>query len=390
MSIIVTFIYEKRAFSIQCSLEEEIINIYKKFVSKLNPNLTVNDFDFFYEGKKLGKDSRSLSNSIFIDKNNITISAEKKSKIIKCPQCICNNCIIDIDNYIIKFYGCKFNHTDFKIFDDYTKTQKIPLTRIFCDKDGCNKNQENDPEDFYKCLTCGHLLKHSRSYCNSHHKEHDTKFNKQHIQVKFEEKNYFCEEHFKKFIKYCFKCKKNLCDNCEDEHKNHQVKKYDSMLPDINEFKESLNKIKEKIENVKLFIEFIKKNLLDGPMKIYEKYCEILNDIIEKYELNNKEFKNYGVLKNFLNFKKSNKTIMDDLDKIINEEDYKKKSHILIDMYQRDSQNYKNLNNNVSIETKKDDIDDLKEWEEIWKKVQETKIEKNLEKQKNNGKVDKK
>lgn len=187
----VTFIYEKRTFGIQCTLEEEMISIYKKFLSKINPNLTVNDFDFFYEGKKLDIDLQNLRDSVFRDKNDITILAEKKSKIIKCPQCIYNNCIIDIDNYIIKFYGCKYNHTVFKLFDDYTETQKIPLSRIFCDKDVCKNNQGNDPEDFYKCLTCSQLLKHPKFYGNSHHIEHDTKYNKKHIQVKFEEKIFF-------------------------------------------------------------------------------------------------------------------------------------------------------------------------------------------------------
>lgn len=40
---------------------------------------------------------------------------------------------------------------------------------------------------------------------------------------------------------------------------------------------------------------------------------------------------------------------MDDLDKIINEDNYKNKTYILIDMYQRESKNYKNINNNNKI-----------------------------------------
>ena len=98
MNTRVSFIYEKRSFQIQCSLEDKIEDIYIKFITKLNPNLSIHDFDFYYEGNKLDNSIQDLNNDIFTDKNEITISVEKKSKIIRCPQCICNDSILDIDN----------------------------------------------------------------------------------------------------------------------------------------------------------------------------------------------------------------------------------------------------------------------------------------------------
>ena len=44
----IIFIFEKRAIEVQCNRNEEIKKIYGKFISKLNPKLNINDFDFFF------------------------------------------------------------------------------------------------------------------------------------------------------------------------------------------------------------------------------------------------------------------------------------------------------------------------------------------------------
>ena len=59
---------------------------------------------------------------------------------------------------------------------------------------------------------------------------------------------------------------------------------------------------------------------------------------------------------------------MDDLDKIINEENYQIKANYLFDIYKKEQKNYKNnisnLNNLINkYENKSDDLDDLMEWE---------------------------
>ena len=101
---------------------------------------------------------------------------------------MCNDCIIDIEDYVINFYGCKYNHTDYKIIDDYQETQKIKFSKLICHKDGCGKNQSNDPEDFFKCLTCGQILNHTQYYCSVHSKEHDKNNDNKHKQVKYDQK----------------------------------------------------------------------------------------------------------------------------------------------------------------------------------------------------------
>ena len=128
----------------------------------------------------------------------------------------------------------------------------------------------------------------------------------------------------------------------------------------IKDISESLDKIKNKIGNLGHIINGIKRNL-DNAMKIYEKYYEIAKDILEKYELYNKDLQNYRILRSILNLKKSNKTIIDNLDKIINGKELKDKVITLIDTYEGDRHNYKK-GNNIIIE--RNDDDEFKEWEE--------------------------
>ena len=359
VTVTVTFFYERKTIEIQCSFEEQMINIFQIFVKKLNPSFTINDFDFFFEGRKL--DNNSTENLNFLSKKSkITIFVEKRSRIIRCPKCICNDSIINIENYHLTFSGCKYNHNVNRLFNEYNECQRIDLSQIVCSKSGCPNNQRDDPKDFYKCLTCTKSLRHTKYYCYKHSLEHD----KTHIKIKYDEKNYYCEKYFHKFIKYCFTCKRNLCHDCIDEHKDHETINYATITPNIKGIKEDINLIKGKINDLGHVIEDIKEKL-EGAVKIFEKYCEIANDIIEKYELFNKKYKNYRVLKSIFNIKKSNKKIIDDLEAINKGLNLKDKINTLIDIYEGDRTNYREGNynkNENNKDNKKDEDEDLKEW----------------------------
>ena len=95
-------------------------------------------------------------------------------------------------------------------------------------------------------------------------------------------------------------------------------------------------------------------------MNLYEKYCEISYDIIEKYELFNKNLKNYRILKSIHNLEKSTGKINDDLNRIVNEKNLKDKICELIDIYQGDRNDYKDGINN-KINNNNDSDDDLYE-----------------------------
>ena len=63
--------------------------------------------------------------------------------------------------------------------------------------------------------------------------------------VDYEDKNYICSKHSKKFDSYCKICHKNYCMFCSGEHdKNHQLIYFRDMLPDINKIDNELNELK--------------------------------------------------------------------------------------------------------------------------------------------------
>ena len=126
------------------------------------------------------------------------------------------------------------------------------------------------------------------------------------------------------------------------------------MTKDTKNIKDNLNKIKDTIEDLKCIVEKIKE-YLDGSVRIFEKYYNIAQDVIYKYETYNKELKNYRILKSVLNLKDSNEKIMKDLDEIINGEKFMEQINRIINIYIVDREDYtkgsQNQNNNSIINT---------------------------------------
>ena len=329
----VFFSYEKKTIQIQCTPKDEMKKIFERFAGKLNAN--INDFEFFYEGNKINKNS-TLLDLINNEKNKeVLISVEKKVKIIKCPLCTCNDCILNIENYKLNFSNCKYNHNVYKIFDEYKESQKIDHSKILCCTNGCDANQKDT--EFYKCLKCTQLVKRTRYYCE----KCNTKHNEKHKRIKYDVKNYYCEKDFEQFKYYCYNCNKDLCDKCKNAHNNnHHIESYEIMKPkDINNINDYLNQIKDKISDLKYIIDDMK-GYLDGAIKILEQYYEIGKDIIEKYELYNTNLKNHRIIQSLKNLEISNKKVMKDLNEIINDKDLNNQINNLIKIYVGDRKNY--------------------------------------------------
>lgn len=343
-----TFIYETRSILVSGSSTEETASLLLKFINKLNPASELCDYIFYYEGNIVDSDTIIGNYPLISDKNEITISVQKNLRIIKCPKCNYNDCVINLADYQVNFYGCEHKHSYSTTYNKYFRTQKMELSDIKCCVPNCPYNEQNNNLDFFLCLSCSKLLDRSKSYCNACDKFHD----KEHERIKFDHKNYHCKQHFKQYMRYCFNCKKNLCEECVKEHAEHNHKSYEVMAPkkeELENLKNSLELMKKNINNLKLVVDDIIYSLY-GSIKIFQSYYDIAKNIIDKYEKFNKgpkDYKNYTMLKTLRDLKKSNEKVMKDLNEIIYEKEMINKSEKILNIYQNKNSKYKgNINDN--------------------------------------------
>ena len=155
------------------------------------------------------------------------------------------------------------------------------MTKIICNK--CKeKNKSNIyNNEIYRCINCKMNL---CPLCKlNHDKTHDI--------INYDIKDYICEIHKETFIKYCNECKMNLCLSCNNMHKTHNnVIHYEDIIPDIDKIKEDKKKIRNLIDNLNNDIKNIIKELnkVNENMEIYYKIYE---DIINRYESKNRNYK---------------------------------------------------------------------------------------------------
>ena len=383
MELKVNFFYQNNSFQIQCSSNDEMVEVLGKFKSKLNPASSIHDYEYYYQGKEFSYES-TIAKNLKLNSNNkeITISVKRRVRICKCPNCKCNDCIINLSNYQCAFYGCKYDknkeHEVITVYDNYKNFQNINYSEIRCHTNGCEKNLENEQYDFYKCLTCSKRDKIGKYFCY----ECKLKHKNTHILVKYDEKNYYCGEHFEAYEKCCLTCTKDLCKGCEDEHAGHEIASYTEMTTSVQDLRATLKTIKENIDTLEEVIENIKYNL-DGTKRIYKRYYNISLDIIRKFETFNKTTKNYRILRTVRNLKFSNKQMLESLEKIINEKELQNKCSIIIETYLSKENLYKGvINKSIKIIETESDAN----WYEEIQKVKKNKMEKELEKEKDSEK----
>jgi hypothetical protein len=375
MEVKATFSYLTKSIQVKCKDDELIQKMFESFASELKDGSEWNHYIYYYEGKKLGHGTKICEDKYIAHKKEITITAQKKLRVVKCPKCKCNDCIVNLKDYVLSYYGCKYNHTFTTVYDEYINDQKIDTSELRCNAPGCDRTQQNYALGFYKCLTCSDLVSHSTYFCKEHKELHE----QDHETVKYDKKNYYCEKHFKPFVKYCFTHKENLCEECSTEHKEHKVMSYESMVPNIDKLKESLKAVESNIVKLRIIIDDLKTRL-DGALRIFRRYSYIANDVIGKYELFNTELKNYRILKSLRNLQSTNITMNKNLNEIIKEKDPISRINSLIHLYELNEANYKK--NNITIDISKENDDDW--WDEITKneKVRESGSKEEKEKKK--------
>jgi hypothetical protein len=333
MEINVSFIYLTKIIKVKCKDDEDINEMYAKFTNELNDDSQPTHYIYYFDGKKLGNKGIIRKDKYLRDKEDITITVQKKLRIVKCPECICNDCIVNLDNNQLTFYGCKYKHINARRYDDYITEQRIIGPELKCSAVGCDRNQQNYFKGFYKCFGCSTVEDihesnrggGSQYYCKDHIEDEE---HEGHFFAKYDKKSYYCGKHSKAYSNYCFTHKKDLCDDCLNHHIDCKVRDYNLMDPNIKQLKENLNLMEKNINILRIKIENITRHLLDA-LRVFKRYHYIAKDIIGKYELFNNELKNYRILKSLRNLKATNIKMNKELTDVITEQDTFKKINSL-------------------------------------------------------------
>lgn len=99
--------------------------MYEKFINELKDNSKPTHYIYYYEGKKLENKGAIRKDKYLRDLKNITITPQKKLRIVKFPECVCKDCIVNLENNQLTFYGTKYKHINARRYDNYITEQRI-------------------------------------------------------------------------------------------------------------------------------------------------------------------------------------------------------------------------------------------------------------------------
>ena len=327
MSTTIVFSYNGNEILIQGNYKDKMKDLFEKFESKIGKNIS--KFYFIYGGENIKKDlvleqiiqdSDKIRNklNILVGEEESTIKSESNkiidSKEVICPKCN-ENIFLKFRNYRINLINCKNEHNINNLsFEEYSNLQKIDLSKIICSKCEAKKSDTYNNE-FYKCNTC------SMDLCPLCKTIHD----KNHIIINYSLKNYICQKHNLNYIKYCNKCKDNICMKCTKDHKNHDIIYFEELLPneetlanEISEFRTNIDKFNNMLNDLIAKLNKVKDNI--------EIFYNMVNNSIQNYNI---KYVNYHILKNLNEFLEYKDNILKELNNINNSNDFKKCNNII-------------------------------------------------------------
>ena len=335
------FNYNGNNIKIQCKLNENIKEIFKKLANKIQKD--IKDLYFLYNGIKVNegikledinnkedqiniisyqglfplelsfRDYAILVCDINNDKNNNII---KNPKDIICPECG-KNCLINIKDYKIDLYKCDNKHyiNNILLKDFYNSQIKYESQLV------CNNCYQNHKEIYnnkiYKCCNCDINL---CPLCKSNH-------NNEHIIIDYELINYICNIHNERYTSYCKQCEINICSTCEITHNfQHSFIYHRDIIK---------NKGKNNIIELKIKINELKNEINDIISKLnkIKEYMDIYYSISENIINTNTKNRNYQILMNKSKINEYNKNIIKDINSIINEKNTEIKFKFLYQIY---------------------------------------------------------
>ena len=349
----VTFNYVGGSITISITGDKKIKDMIQMFLDKFNPNAKIYNYVYNFGGRRINPytyDQTIEENKDFGDPSvtKVNISVQKNIHIIKCPKCNYDDCVINIGGYKTIFYNCEHFHLQGSSYDNYFTDQIFYPEKILCSNPGCPENELTDP-NFKMCLTCSELLNRTKSICSkcisNHHKQY--RDGKEHKIINYDDKNYSCKVHVKDMIKYCFKHKQSLCEDCEKDHKDHtdKIKSIDLLVPEKEEIQKIKNDLKEiqlNIESLRIIIDDLKYTL-GRALDLYQNYYDIGSDIMYKFESFNEpegSYRDFTIFKSLRNLRISNEQILKEINQIKAGKDKIQKAGKLIGIYQKKKNDY--------------------------------------------------
>ena len=312
------FNYKGSNIIIQCDITDKMEDIIERFLLKIEKIKNDNNYIYIYGANIINYDLTFIQQANELDKNrnkmNILVQSNNDNKEIKeiaskdiiCPICE-ENILMNIEDFKINLYGCKNNHIiNNIIINKYENTQKIDLSKIKCDE--CNEINKGNTHnnEFFICNEC------NKSICPLCKLKHE----KNHIIIKYDDKNYICKKHYDPYNKYCKKCNENICIICENDHNNHSIIDLGKIISNKDEIIKGMEELKLIIDKFKNKIEIIKE-ILNRIINMMEIYYKINNNIINNYNINKR---NYIKLMNLNNIKNNNENLIKELNNIINDD----------------------------------------------------------------------
>ena len=373
----IIFSYSDKKIEMNFDKNSFIKDILNSFSLKIEKN--IEDLNFLYNEEKISSNSAQKLSELN-DKDdtiNISVSSKKESRKesvnniistnlkfkesyhIICPKCK-DMSEIEINNFKISLKNCNNGHVLSGFFlNDFSYTQLIDESKIKCKF--CNKKEKellkiNKDNKLLLC-SCGDI------FCELCAKKHSEDIdindkNKKHSTIKYSNKEFYCIEHNSSYTGYCHKCKKNICDKCEnDKHNKHRIDFFKAISPNnifikklksINfELNEKVAKFNKELKDLTEYINKISKNI-QNDLKIL---LSIINNVVEDYNLKKRNYQSIQNIKNI--YKTIDETpIFEKINLFLQNSNSSKRIGYLLEIYKKmyfeDSADFNNTNFNGS------------------------------------------
>ena len=213
---------------------------------------------------------------------------------IRCPEPDCFlNSIILIDPISFKVNcDCGKHKRKLDIIEYVLKAGKVKDNKEKCFK--CEKTYEDLKKKKIKLYKC-YCEKFFCKECKEHHINEFDDNKDMHNMIDFTKKDYYCccNKKNMNYIGFCVDCKKNICQICSENHKDHNKKKFCELnILDTKQKKSIKEKIAEQTEKIskigKILDDWLER--VKNSINIYKKQLDLYNKLnslmINQYSLN--------------------------------------------------------------------------------------------------------